>query len=47
MFDSGMTMDAQVSNITRSVNYQLINIGRARKMLTTETTTLAVQSCYV
>ncbi len=34
MFDCGMTMGDQVSNITRSANYQLLNIGRARKMLT-------------
>ncbi len=44
MFDCGMTMGAQVSNITRSANHQLINIGRARKMLTDEATKLAVHT---
>ena len=42
MFDPGMTMCAQVANITKAANFQLVNIGRARKMLTTEATKLAV-----
>jgi hypothetical protein len=44
MFDRGMTMSSQVNNITKSANYQLVNIGRARKMLTTEATKLAVHT---
>ena len=44
MFDCGMTMGAQVSSITSSANYQLMNIGRARKMLTDEATKLAVHT---
>ena len=34
----------QVANIARSANFQLVNIGRARKMLTTESTKLAVHT---
>ena len=41
MFDCGLTMVTQVANIARSANLQLVNIGRARKMLTTESTKLA------
>jgi hypothetical protein len=37
-------MNAQVSNITKSANFQLLNIRRARKMLTTESTKLAVHT---
>ena len=33
MFDSGMTMAAQVSNIVKSDNFHLVNIGRARRLL--------------
>ena len=44
MFDCGLTMAAQVANITRSANFQLVNIGRARKMLTTDSTKLAVHT---
>ena len=44
MFDPGMTMCAQVANITKAANFQLVNIGRARKMLTTEATKLAVHT---
>jgi len=44
MFDRGMTMSSQVNNITKSANYQLVNIGRVRKMLTTEATKLAVHT---
>ena len=44
MFDRSMTMNAQVASISKSANYQLINIGRARKMLTTEATKLAVHT---
>lgn len=44
MFDCGLTMEAQVANITRSANFHLANIGRARKMLTTDSTKLAVHT---
>ena len=44
MFDCGLTMATQVANIARSSNFQLVNIGRARKMLTTESTKLAVHT---
>ena len=44
MFDRSMTMSAQVANIAKSANFQLINIGRARKMLTTESTKLAIHT---
>jgi hypothetical protein len=44
MFDPGMSMCAQVANITKAANFQLVNIGRARKMLTTEATQLAVHT---
>ena len=44
MFDCGLTMASQVANITRSANFQLVNIRRARKMLTTESTKLAVHT---
>ena len=44
MFDCGLTMATQVANIARSANFQLVNIGRARKMLTTESTKLAVHT---
>ena len=29
MFDTGMTMSAQVASVLKSVNYHLVNIGRA------------------
>jgi hypothetical protein len=44
VFDSGMTMNNQISNISRSANFQLINICRVRKMLTTDATKLAVHT---
>ena len=44
MFDCGLTMATQVANIARLANFQLVNIGRARKMLTTESTKLAVHT---
>ncbi|PIK43327.1 hypothetical protein BSL78_19820 [Apostichopus japonicus] len=44
MFDSGMTMSAQVTTTIRSANYHLNNISRARKMLTTEAAKLAVHT---
>ena len=44
MFDSGMTMSAQVSSIIKASNIHLINIGRARKLPTVETTKLAVHT---
>ena len=44
MFDCGLTMATQVANIARSANFQLVNIGRARKLLTTESTKLAVHT---
>lgn len=44
MFDCNMTMSAQVTKIVKAANFHLINIGRARKMLTTESTKTAVHS---
>ena len=44
MFTSGLRMTAQVANITRSVNFQLIHIDRVRKMLTTDSTKLAIHT---
>ena len=44
MFDTGMTMRPQVANVVRAANYHLTNISRARKMLTTEATKLAVHT---
>ena len=44
MFDCNMSMSAQVNNVVKSANYHLINIGRARKMLTTESTKMAVHA---
>ncbi|XP_072050137.1 uncharacterized protein [Amphiura filiformis] len=44
MFDPGLTMAAQVASITKSANFQLVNIGRARKMLTTDSAKLAVHT---
>ena len=44
MFDSGMTMSAQVSSIIKASNFHLTNIGRAHKLLTVETTKLAVHT---
>ncbi|KAJ8023575.1 hypothetical protein HOLleu_36052 [Holothuria leucospilota] len=39
-----MTMYPQVANVVRSANYHLANISRARKMLTTEPSKLAVHT---
>ena len=44
MFDCDMSMSAQVTKIVKAANYHLINIGRARKMLTTDSTKTAVHS---
>ena len=44
MFDCGLTMATQVANIAWSADFQLVNIGRARKMLTTESTKLVVHT---
>ena len=44
MFDSHMSMSAQVANIIKAANFQLVNIGRARKLLTTNATKLAVHT---
>ena len=44
MFDCNMSMSAQDNNVVKSANYHLINIGRARKMLTTESTKMAVHA---
>ena len=44
MFDRGLTMASQVASITRSANFRLLNIRRARKMLTTDATKLAVHT---
>ena len=47
MFDCGLTMETQVANIGRSSNFQLFYIGRARKMLTPESTKLAVHTLVI
>ena len=44
MFDSGMTLAAQVSNIVKSANFHLVNIGRARRLLTDDATKLAIHT---
>ena len=44
MFDSGLTMAAQVANVTRSASFQLRNISKARRMLTTDSTKIAVHT---
>ena len=44
MFDSHLSMSAQVANIIKPANFQLVNIGRARKLLTTNATKLAVHT---
>ena len=44
MFDTGMTMSAQVSSVIRTANYHLVNIGRARKLLTEDATKMAIHS---
>ena len=42
--DPGMIMAAQVSNIVKSANFHLINIGRARRFLTDDATKLAIHT---
>ena len=44
MFDTGMTMAAQVSNIVKSANFHLVNTGRARRLLTDDATKLAIHT---
>ena len=44
MFDSGITMAAQVSNIIKSANFHQVNIGRARRLLTDDATKLAIHT---
>lgn len=44
MFDAAMSMCAQVAKVTKIANFQLVNIRRARKMLTTEATKLAIHT---
>ena len=44
MFESAMSMNAQVSNIVKAANYHLVNISRARRFITTEATKLAIHS---
>ena len=45
MFDCHMSMSAlQVTNIINDANFQLVNIGRARKLLTTNATKLAIHT---
>ena len=44
MFDCGLKMTTQVANTAKSANFRLVNIGRARKMLTTDSTKLAVHT---
>ena len=42
IFDCNMSMSAQVNKVAKSANYHLVNIPRARKMLTTESTILKI-----
>ncbi|KAJ8036170.1 hypothetical protein HOLleu_20059 [Holothuria leucospilota] len=44
MFDPEMSMNAQVTNIVKAVNFHLINISRKRRFLTTEATKLAIHA---
>ena len=44
VFDPNMNMSAHVSNIIKSVNYHLRNIGKIRKFLNTDTTKSAIVS---
>ena len=44
MFDTGMTMATQVSNIVKSANFHLVNIGRSRRLLTDDATKLAIHT---
>ena len=44
MFDCSMSISAQVNNVVKSANYHLINIGRARKILTSESSKMAVHA---
>ncbi|KAJ8048175.1 hypothetical protein HOLleu_00372 [Holothuria leucospilota] len=44
MFDPGMSMNAQVTNIVKAANFHLINISRAHRFLTTEATKLAIHA---
>ena len=44
MFDCGLIMAIQVANIARSAIFQLVDIGRAGKILTTESTKLVVHT---
>lgn len=44
MFDPGMSMNAEVTNIVKAANFHLINISRARRFLTTEATKLAIHA---
>ena len=43
-FDSGMTMAAQVCNIVKFANFHLINIGWTSRLLTDDTTKLAIHT---
>ena len=44
MFDSGMTMAAQISNTVKSANFHLVNICRARRLLMDDATKLAIHT---
>ena len=44
MFDCHISMSTQVDNIIKAANFQLVNIGCARKLPTTNTTKLAVHT---
>ena len=37
-------MSAQVASVLKSANYHLVNIGRARRQLTEDTTKMAIHS---
>ena len=40
-------MSAQVANNIKAANFQLVNIGRARKLLTTNAIKLAVHTLHL
>ena len=44
MFDCHRSMSAHVANIIKAANFQLVNIGPARKLLTTNATKLDIHT---
>jgi len=47
MFDSSLSMTAQVNNMVKTANFHLRNIGAVRKHLTESTTKQLVQSLVI